>query len=93
MVRRLTLIKTPLFTVLRQFASNAYWSSTQSSTDNAWNQNFNDGGQYSNNNKNNNIGVRCVRGFKQKHKENEAGVDYESNSRFLLTTLLHDAGF
>lgn len=78
--------------MLRQFASNNYWSSTQSSAADAWNQNFNDGGQYSNN-KNNNIGVRCVRGFKQKYKENEASVDYESNSRFLLITPLHDAGF
>jgi hypothetical protein len=44
-----------------QFASNAYWSSTQSSTDFAWNQNFLVGGQYSNDNLSPGIGVRCVR--------------------------------
>jgi hypothetical protein len=45
-----------------QFASNFYWSSTQSSADYAWYQNFVDGGQYSNFvSKSSFIGVRCVR--------------------------------
>ena len=44
-----------------QFASFDYWSSTQSSADFAWFQNFFDGGQYSGNGKSTFYGVRCVR--------------------------------
>jgi len=49
------------------FAGDNYWSSTEFSgnpTNNAWNQNFNNGNQ-NDDNKNNNLRVRCVRGFKQ----------------------------
>lgn len=42
-----------------QFAGGKYWSSSEYSSNNAWNQNFNNGNQ------NNNNYVRAVRGFKQ----------------------------
>lgn len=44
-----------------QFASNSYWSSTQSSAVGAWVQGFDGGGQYSVNDKGIVFGVRCVR--------------------------------
>ncbi len=44
-----------------QFASNGYWSSTQSSAVVAWGQYFLGGGQYSDFNKVSGSGVRCVR--------------------------------
>ncbi|NQU36257.1 MAG: hypothetical protein HQ526_01510 [Actinobacteria bacterium] len=46
------------------FAADNYWSSSQNSTNanNAWNQNFNNGNQFDNN-KNNTLRVRPVRGF------------------------------
>lgn len=42
------------------FAADNYWSSTENSATNAWNQNFNNGNQ-NNNNKNNSNYVRAVR--------------------------------
>jgi hypothetical protein len=44
------------------FADTNYWSSSESNSNNAWNQNFNNGNQNTNN-KNNNKRVRAVRGF------------------------------
>ena len=61
----LAMAITPLFIVASGFASTNYWSSTEASSTNAWRLNFNNGNQNSNN-KDNNLRVRCSRGFKQK---------------------------
>ena len=45
------------------FANNNYWSSTENDSNNAWNQNFNNGNQ-NNNTKTTTYLVRAVRGFK-----------------------------
>lgn len=52
-----------------QWIAGNYWSSTENSgnpQNNAWNQNFASGGgsNQNNDNKNNQLGVRCSRGFK-----------------------------
>jgi hypothetical protein len=62
--RHLAGIKTPLFNVVGGFANNNYWSSTENDSNNAWNQNFDNGNQNNNNKNNTNIRVRAVRGFK-----------------------------
>mgnify|MGYP000539303466 CR=1 FL=1 len=49
--------------VVGSFASNNYWSSSENNSNNAWNQNFDNGNQ-NDNNKNNTLGVRAVRGFR-----------------------------
>ena len=49
---------------IRTFAD---WSSSESSANNAWIQNFSDGRQNDNNNKTNTNRVRAVRVFAQKH--------------------------
>jgi len=51
------------------FANDNYWRSLENDSNNAWNQNFDNGNQ-NNNNKNNALRVRAVRGFKQS-MENE----------------------
>ncbi|HAT8965604.1 TPA: DUF1566 domain-containing protein [Legionella pneumophila subsp. pneumophila] len=73
--RSLACIKTPLFNVGGGFANDNYWSSTENDADNAWNQNFNNGNQ-NNDNKGNNLRVRCVRGFKQSLSHNRRGRLY-----------------
>ncbi|MBU1487442.1 DUF1566 domain-containing protein, partial [bacterium] len=52
--------------VVGGFSSNNYWSSTENNSNNAWNQNFDNGNQ-NNNNKNNTLRVRAVRDFKQNY--------------------------
>ena len=54
------------------FANDNYWSSTEfagNPTNNAWNQNFDNGDQFDDNKNNDNRVrcVRCVRGFKQSY--------------------------
>jgi len=65
------LVITPLFFVVGGFASANYWSSTENNANNAWNQNFSGGGQ-NNDNKNNSLRVRCVRGFEQNRQTKRA---------------------
>ncbi len=62
--RRLAAIKTPLYNVVGGFANDNYWSSSENDANNAWNQNFNNGNQ-NDDNKNNTLRVRAVRGFRQ----------------------------
>jgi hypothetical protein len=50
--------------VVGGFADNNYWSSSENDNNNAWNQNFNNGDQNTND-KNNTLYVRAVRDFKQ----------------------------
>jgi hypothetical protein len=55
-------IKTPLLIMLGGFSSGYYWSSTENDNNNAWKQNFNNGGT-STNPKGFNHYVRSVRAF------------------------------
>jgi hypothetical protein len=53
-----------LMIIVGGFTTNNYWSSSEISSTNSWNQNFNDGNQNSNNKSNTNY-VRAIRDFEQ----------------------------
>lgn len=64
-----------MWRVVGGFASDNYWSSSQNNTNNAWNQNFDNGNQ-NNDNKNNTLQVRPVRGFPRVYLCSGEGVSY-----------------